>query len=154
MVLLVITFVVFGTTVSTHLGEFWPFSIYPMFSSAGNPWTRAIVQEVGADETAALAWQPVAASGLPGETLPLTRHGISQNDLSDLLGRTSQWTDRHTRTVASMFDRVELDGSHLIVYRVGGTLHSSGVDIIAVPWILIRPGDSVEFLPARLEDLP
>lgn len=32
--------------VSTHRGEFWPFSIFPMFSQAGNPWSRGVVENV------------------------------------------------------------------------------------------------------------
>lgn len=32
------TMVVFAVLVGTHEGEFWTFSIDPMFSQAGNPW--------------------------------------------------------------------------------------------------------------------
>ena len=41
-----ISFIIYGALVATHEGEYWPFSIYPMFSKAGNPWTRAIVRDV------------------------------------------------------------------------------------------------------------
>lgn len=44
--LLVGTFLVSGCLLATNLGEFWPFSIYPMFSKAGGAWTRAVVLEV------------------------------------------------------------------------------------------------------------
>ena len=40
------TLIVYALLVATHLGEFWPFSIYPMFSQAGNPWSRAVVREM------------------------------------------------------------------------------------------------------------
>ena len=35
--LLVSLFMLQTLLVSTHLGEFWPFSIYPMFSRGGHP---------------------------------------------------------------------------------------------------------------------
>src|SRR5690625_1138715 len=41
-----VLFLVHAILVSTHEGEFWPFSIYPMFSQAGNPWARAMVLDV------------------------------------------------------------------------------------------------------------
>src|SRR5690625_7490964 len=41
-----VLFLVHAILVSTHEGEFWPFSIYTMFSQAGNPWERAMVLDV------------------------------------------------------------------------------------------------------------
>ena len=37
--------------VASHKGEFWPFSIYPMFSQAGNSWSRALLIEIEPDDT-------------------------------------------------------------------------------------------------------
>jgi hypothetical protein len=41
-----IILLIYAVLVASHEGEFWPFSIYPMFSQAGNPWTRAMVIDV------------------------------------------------------------------------------------------------------------
>lgn len=59
--------VVYGLLVAIHLGEFWPFSIYPMFSQTGNPWTGAaeridVLGRQGRTCTARIAnWAHVAA---------------------------------------------------------------------------------------------
>ena len=44
--LLLGAFWISGALLATNLGEFWPFSIYPMFSKAGGEWTRAVVLEI------------------------------------------------------------------------------------------------------------
>lgn len=52
--------VVYALLVATHLGEFWPFSIYPMFSQAGTPWTRAVVRELPSQtdpDTLSMDWR-------------------------------------------------------------------------------------------------
>ena len=47
----------------SHEGEFWPFSIYPMFSQAGNPWTRAMVLDVTTTPDAELWEKQSLANG-------------------------------------------------------------------------------------------
>ncbi|MDX1586597.1 MAG: hypothetical protein R3222_07630, partial [Balneolaceae bacterium] len=44
--ILIAVLVVNIALVATHEGEFWPFSIFPMFSQAGNPWSRGVLERV------------------------------------------------------------------------------------------------------------
>src|SRR5690554_3371848 len=81
-------FVAYALLVSTHLGEFWPFSIYPMFSSAGNPWTRAIAHEIPPEVEGEALWMSAPIDELPGAVFPLSRHGIFQNDLANYASKT------------------------------------------------------------------
>jgi hypothetical protein len=130
------TFVVFAILVSTHLGEFWPFSIYPMFSSAGNPWTRSLVHELPPDIPENVSWQSAVPIDLPGKILPLATHGIYQNDLANYVSKTEHWTGERIRGVEAMFAPM-IAGRRVMVYRVTGTLTSDGVDIIASPLMMI-----------------
>src|SRR5262245_41465505 len=50
---------------ATHGGEFWPFSIYPMFSQAGRSWARALVVEAQPNDLPQLAAQ-YRLDDLPG----------------------------------------------------------------------------------------
>jgi hypothetical protein len=133
------TFVVFALLVATHLGEFWPFSIYPMFSSAGNPWIRSLVHEIDHDVSDAEVWRPGGPSDLPGDVLPLQSHGIFQNDLSNFISKTSDWTPERIRGVETMFSHLETD-RRFVVYRVRGVLTGQGVDVTAHPLMLISGG--------------
>jgi hypothetical protein len=74
--------VLYGVLVATHKGEFWPFSIFPMFSQAGGEWSRAVVREVPREE-APTDWEPLLQTELPGEPLALTDYGL-RHDLANL----------------------------------------------------------------------
>ena len=52
-----ITLLIYALLVAPHEGEFWPLSIYPMFSQAGNPWSRAMVLDV-TDQPDSEVWEP------------------------------------------------------------------------------------------------
>lgn len=94
--------VVYGVLVATHDGEFWPFSIFPMFSSAGQPWTRALVRDVPYDASDTLLWAPRTLETLPGRAVTLDEVGVSQNDLSVFLERTHFWTPERRQTLTAL----------------------------------------------------
>ncbi len=131
-------FTVYALLCATHLGEFWPFSIYPMFSSAGQPWSRAVVTEVDPDWSAAEVWQNVGMDDLLGEIVPLEEYGVAQKDLAGYLQRTQQWDDRQIREIAALFARYPTQDKHLLVYKVRGELAADdSVSIEAIPVLLI-----------------
>jgi len=136
------TLLAYGVLVGTHEGEFWPFSIYPMFSQAGRPWSRAIVHDIPDGE--AVAWKPASSrDALPGIPFPLSDHGISPIDLADFIFKTETWSPDRVNGLRSMFyDQV---GSHnLLVIRVNGRL--AGRDSVAiefVPYALVRADTSI-----------
>ena len=135
--LLLGTLLAYGLLVATHKGEFWPFSIYPMFSQAGNPWSRAVVREVS--ETTAVPWNTVSSfDALPGTPFPLAEHGIDPIDLANFVSKTETWDANRLNGLRTMFyDRV--DQQDLLVVRVNGRL--VGQDTVAleyVPYVLMR----------------
>lgn len=136
--LLLGTLLIYGILVATHKGEFWPFSIYPMFSQAGNPWSRALVREVP-PQADSVAWTSVSSfEALPGEPFPMAEYGIDPIDLANFVSKTETWDAKRLDGMRTMFyDRVDLQ--NLLVVRVNGRL--AGRDTVAleyVPYVLMR----------------
>lgn len=131
------TLLVYALLVATHEGEFWPFSIYPMFSQAGQPWSRAVVRDVSGAE--AVAWDTLASrDALPGRPFPLAEHGIDPIDLANYVSKSATWDDARVSGLRTMFyDHVpERD---LLVMRVNGRLvGGDSVAVTFVPYVLVR----------------
>lgn len=145
------TLVVYALLVATHRGEFWPFSIYPMFSQAGQPWSRVVVRTLDADT---VRWRSTAVpEALPGEPFALAPRGINPNDLSEYLTQAQRReTDRGTVLRQMFRGHVALpakesragrgDETHpqLLVVRVKGRLaDGDSIAIRFVPHVLLRP---------------
>ena len=146
--LLLGTFVVYAVLCATHLGEFWPFSIYPMFSQAGKPWTRALVREVPPDLPDRLLWQPTRLEALPGQPFALQERGISQNDVANYVARTETWDAARRRGLQVLFAADSLRDRRLLVLKMQGALSGPGgsVAVTATPVLLMTP-DSVYLSP-------
>ena len=140
------TLLVYALLVATHLGEFWPFSIYPMFSQGGNDWSRAVVRAV--PDTLDPAWEATSeVEALPGTGFPLTRHGIDPIDLSNYVSKTDAWTPKRAAGLRTMFG-AETDRRTFLVMRVNG--HMTARDSVAVeyvPYALVDDG-SVSLNPS------
>lgn len=138
-VLLLGTFLAYALLVSTNLGEFWPFSIYPMFSQAGNTWERAVVRDVSDFDVRLLSWEPTQVDLLPGEAYPVALHGINQNDIANFISKTIGWSEKRTTAFRRLFGN-DLTDRALLVYKVRGSLQADRtVDVAYIPWVLITP---------------
>ena len=113
-----ITLLLYLVLVGTHLGEFWPFSIYPMFSQAGRPWSRAIARDV--TDVDSLSWRTVGVQDLPGEPVALTDYGVDPIDLANYVSKTREWTDERVRGFWTMFRGDRLGNERILVLRVRG----------------------------------
>ncbi|MDX1547314.1 MAG: hypothetical protein R3247_10020 [Rhodothermales bacterium] len=132
---LVGTFVAYGVLVGTHLGEFWPFSIYPMFSQGGNPWSRAVVRDVtGLEEP--LSWQAVGPEGLMGRPFATKPNGIDPIDLANFVSKTERWDADRAAGLRRMFYD-QLEGRRLLVLRANGRLEADSVAVEFVPYALL-----------------
>lgn len=135
--LLIGTLIVYGVLVASHKGEFWPFSIYPMFSQAGNDWSRAAVHRVNPETVP--NWQAVSRGALPGTAFPLRNHNIDNIDLSNFVSKTEEWTPNRIRGLRTIFQR-HLDNDAFLIVRVNGRLtDDNGVDVSYVPYVLLAP---------------
>lgn len=136
---LVGTFLVYALLVATNLGEFWPFSIYPMFSQAGNTWVRSVVRDVSNEDIQAFNWEPRLFLELDGEPFGVAAEGINQNDVANFVSKSDDWSDRRIRALRALFDNA-IDDRSLLVYRVSGTLEEDRqIDVMWHPWILMTP---------------
>ena len=142
------TLIVYALLVATHLGEFWPFSIYPMFSQAGNPWSRAVVREMppGTDQ---IPQDTVAFADLPGNPYPLVPQGINQNDVANYVSKTDRWTPNRQQGLRNMFAKSRQLPNPLLVMKVRGELTGDSVAVQAAPVMLITP-DSLRLRPDLL----
>ncbi|NBB87588.1 MAG: hypothetical protein GVY12_15385 [Bacteroidetes bacterium] len=139
--LLLGTFVLYGVLVATHEGEFWPFSIFPMFSQAGGEWSRAVVREVAWDD-APTDWEPLLRTELPGEPLVLTDYGL-RHDLANFIARTERWDDSRVEGLRRMLAE-PLEARSLLVYRVRGRLaDGDNVRIRFIPYAYLAPDTTV-----------
>lgn len=121
--------------VAGNEGEFWPFSIYPMFSRGGIPWSRAVVREVPDDS---VRWEPVTLHELPGEPYALAEHGIDHIDLANFVSKTEVWDDRRVTGLRKMFGSAELERSRLLVMRATGRIiEGDSVALSFVPYALL-----------------
>lgn len=140
-----IILIFYGVLVGTHKGEFWPFSIYPMFSQAGNPWTRAIVLDVTNvpdDEI----WQPQPLDSLTAEPVPIGSYGIDQIDFSNFISKTENWTDQRRNALRTMFSP-EVGSSRWMASKAHGKLVGPDSVVVIIQPFLLVTADSVYLNP-------
>lgn len=146
-----VTLLVYLILVASHEGEFWPFSIYPMFSQAGNPWTRAMVLDV-TEQPDSLQWQVTPASELQVTPVSLREVGVDQIDFSNFVSKTVNWTHERKQALRIMFGNENLEGSAWMVTKVQGELSGeNSVSITATPFLKLT-ADSVYTNPNLPEE--
>ncbi len=142
-----VSFLAMALLVATNLGEFWPFSIFPMFSSAGKSWSRAIVQKVPETDDGTELWTSFSYQDLPGETLALAPRGLHQNDLSNMISKTSVWDANRRAALQDMFDQLVPNDSILVIYKVTGRKENSGEVSISARPIAVQTKDALTVNP-------
>lgn len=141
---------VYAVLVASHEGEFWPFSIYPMFSQAGNPWTRAMVVDV-TDVPDQDIWETQTLKGLQGKAIAVKKYGVDQIDFSNYVSKTDNWTSGRKQALKRMFGEENLRGQRWMASRVHGKLAGQdSVVVRVVPFLLITE-DSVYTNPQQDE---
>lgn len=145
-----VTLLIYALLVAPHKGEFWPFSIYPMFSQAGNPWTRAIVLDVTSKEDAEI-WETQLLQNRESDVVPVGNYGVDQIDYSNFVVKTRNWTDSRRQALIEMFDATSISGKRWMVSKVRGEL--IGRDSVAIeitPFIMLT-ADSTYLNPTLPE---
>lgn len=145
-----IILLIYASLVATHEGEFWPFSIYPMFSQAGNPWTRAIVLDV-TDLPDEEIWNPKTLSELSAEPVPIGDYGVDQIDFSNFISKTEYWTENRRNALRSMFGPENIGSERWMASKAHGKLvDEDSVVVIIQPFLLVT-ADSVYMNPQLSE---
>ena len=133
---------VWALSVVPHHGEFWPFSIFPMFARTGQPWTNALVIEVDARGLRGEdAWGPWTLSSLPGSVYPVKSAGVSALDLSQMVKLTAEWTEQRITVLRKLFAPALSDGRTLMLVRADGSLGAE-VEVALTGVVLLTPDGS------------
>lgn len=135
--LLVITFIINAILVSTHEGEFWPFSIFPMFSQAGQPWSRGVVEQVQ-DEHRPDLWEIKPLEEIEQRVLPLENYGIHEIDFANFISKTTVWDQKRINGLRSTFSIEQYPDQKWMATRVKGFLTDDNeVTIRTYPMLLV-----------------
>lgn len=135
--------IMYAALVASHEGEFWPFSIYPMFSQAGNPWTRAMVLDVTNLPDDEL-WNRTPLEQKPGNAVPVGQFGVDQIDFSNFVSKTDEWTTARLDAMHIMFGAQNIAHHRWMVSKVHGRM--VGTDSVTVeiqPLILLTEEGSI-----------
>lgn len=132
-----VTVLIYAILVAPHEGEFWPFSIYPMFSQAGNPWTRAMVVDVTHKPESDI-WERYARRKLESNVVPVVDYGVDQIDFSNFVSKTEHWSDTRRNALITMFGSRAINSQRWMVSKVRGEMSGSdSVSVEIIPFILI-----------------
>jgi len=140
-------FLAVAILLATHLGEFWPFSIYPMFSKAGKVWERSLVRDVTNAPEHRL-WKTLNNKDeLPGIAFAMDEIDINQNDVANYLQKAGTWDERKIRGMRHLF-RSELQEDELLLFKVNGTFTENRDSVILsyTPFMLMK-SDTTIFNP-------
>lgn len=141
-----ILLLIYGLLVGTHEGEFWPFSIYPMFSQAGNPWTRAIVLDV-TDLPEDQIWQLQTLQDRSANPVPIGRYGVDQIDFSNFISKTDRWTEHRRKALRSMFGPENIGTGRWMVSKANGELAGPDSVVVVLQPFLLVTADTVLMNP-------
>ncbi|SHK30159.1 HTTM domain-containing protein [Rhodothermus profundi] len=135
---------VYGALIATHAGEFWPMSVFPMFSQAGQPWTRAVVRELSPEEP--VRWDTLwAPTSLPGRPFPLGSTTLDPVDLINFVTQPDRWHAQRRQTLLRLFGP-ELEDRRLLILQVRGMPTPDGVRLYYLP-IIALTADTVQIHP-------
>lgn len=113
----------YASLVAIHKGEFWPFSIYPMFSKAPQIVSKTLVRKVNTEYKQ--SWDVYTEEqDLPGTRYILEEAGIDQNDLSTFVQKTEIWENMNVKNITQLLLRNQKN-IHLILYEVSIELDNS-----------------------------
>jgi len=116
--ILIAVFLIYAALVASNRGEFWPFSIYPMFSSADRPWVRAIVRNVEVMPSDSVHWTPVDVPDLPGDPFVLDDHNVLANDVAAFLNSPDPWNPMRLEDLRTLLGASPSNGRAFVLYRV------------------------------------
>lgn len=134
--------VIYTLLVATHKGEFWPLSIYPMFSQGGNPWTRALVRDFTTTPDS-IKWQNTNFDELSGAPVALQDYGVDAIDFANFVSKTDEWDLKRRKALQKMFGRDQIGDRKLMVMKVSGRLVGKDSVITMADPLMLVTADTV-----------
>lgn len=142
--ILLYVFLVNVLLVATHEGEFWPFSIFPMFSQAGNEWSRGVIEEVN-DSSRADLWITKPIEELEGRILPLKDYDIHEIDFANFINKTKVWDKKRLNGLRTTFQIEQYPGKMWLATRVRGFMNEEdSVVIETIPMFLFTADTTIK----------
>lgn len=135
--ILIVTLIINALLVATHEGEFWPFSIFPMFSQAGNPWSRGVVQQIDPVNDSTI-WNTRPLSEIENRVISLDSIGVDAIDFANFVSKTKNWNQKRVQALRDLLDIEEYPGANWMATQVKGSLvDDDSVVVEAIPLILV-----------------
>ncbi len=141
-----IVLLIMAVLLAPHEGEFWPFSIYPMFSQAGNPWTRAMVVDV-TDLDENVIWEAHSLQNMQGEPVPVGDYGVDQIDYSNFMSKTENWTESRRNALIQMFGADQIGSNRWMASKVHGRMIGQDSVAVEIQPFLLFTADTVYMNP-------
>ena len=125
--------------VATHEGEFWPFSIFPMFSQAGNPWSRGVLERIE-NKNDSTIWDNKTISEIEHRVVSLDSIGVDAIDYANFVSKTENWNQKRIIALRDLLNIAEYPNAQWMATRVKGYLtEDDSVVVEAVPLFLFTP---------------
>lgn len=139
--ILISVLVINAVLVATHDGEFWPFSIFPMFSQAGNPWTRAMVQQIDDPQKEDL-WSVKPLHEIADRAVAVEEYGADQIDYANFISKTTDWNEKRIRSLRSYLDIENLQDQKWLITKVDGYLTEDDSVVVEATPLFLFTSDS------------
>ena len=141
--IVLVVFLISALLLATHKGEFWPFSIFPMFSTAGQPWSRALVEEVR-DTTRSDLWEVKPLQSIENRVLSLDKYGVYEIDFANYMNKTQNWDQNKINGLRSTLQINNHPDKMWMATKVTGKLSSSdSITVQTVPLILFTADTTI-----------
>ena len=107
-----------------------------MFSQAGNPWSRGVVENIK-DTSRTNLWRTKALSKIDKRILPLEEYGIHEIDYANYISKTKNWDTDKINGLRSTFQIDQYSDQMWMASRVVGSLNEhDSVQVRAIPKFL------------------
>ncbi|MTI88609.1 MAG: hypothetical protein FH748_11630 [Balneolaceae bacterium] len=115
-----------------------------MFSQAGNPWSRGVVERV-TDSTRTDLWQTKPIEAIENRILPLKDYGIHEIDFANYISKTKNWDKGKLNGLRTTFQIDKYPGEMWLATRVRGYLtEEDSVVIEAIPMFLFTADTTIK----------
>lgn len=134
--LLLTAFAINTLLVTTHEGEFWPYSIFPMFSQAGKPWSRGVVQQIHNRDQPDL-WDTKPLHLIEDHIVALKDYDINEIDYANFISKTKNWNAKRIQGLRDFLQIHRYPGQKWLATRVTGHLtEDDSIIVEAIPMFL------------------
>lgn len=144
--ILLVTLIINTLLVATHKGEFWPFSIFPMFSQAGNEWSRGLVQTVDHIDEPTI-WNKKSILAIEDRVLSLDSIGVDAIDYANFISKTKEWNPKRIKALRDLLDINNYSEAKWMITRVNGYLNQKDSVIVEATPLLLFTEDTTYLNP-------